>query len=88
MVFDWVTGVVFVCSVLHTMLPPWDMLHEFPTAQKYYKVVVYTVGYIAINGRSTVYRELSMGKQVQAVQAGQVQVGQPGQAVNHKTGNI
>jgi hypothetical protein len=52
---DWIA----ICSILHTFLPPWDALDGFPRAQKYYKVVVYTIGYMALNGRSTVYRSIS-----------------------------
>ena len=57
---DIVTRTMAVCSLLHTLLPPWDVLDDFPTAQKYYKVVVYVVGYIALNGRSTVYKSISI----------------------------
>ena len=48
-----------MCSVLHTVLPPWEGLQDFPTVQKYYKLLVYFIGYAALNGRSTVYRSLS-----------------------------
>ena len=51
---------VAVCSILHTFLPPWDFLNDFPRVQKYYKLLVYVVGYIAINGRSTVYKSISV----------------------------
>lgn len=64
---DWAAGAVVVCSILHTFMPPWDILGDFPNAQKYYKVIIYTVGYIAINGRSTVYQGISVNKQVAAV---------------------
>lgn len=59
---NWITvgtEVVAACSVLHTILPPWDFLNDFPTAQKFYKVFIYLVGYAALNGRSTVYPSLS-----------------------------
>lgn len=65
-IIDIVTKTVFVCSILHTMLPPWDILSEFPWWQKRYKVVVYVIGYVALNGRSTVYQKISVGKQVEA----------------------
>lgn len=58
-IFDIASFTIVLCSVLHTFLPPWDFLNDFPRAQKYYKVVIYVVGYIAINGRSTVYRSIS-----------------------------
>ena len=54
-----VADTVLICSVAHTLLPPWDALSDFPTAQKYYKVFIYTIGYIALNGRSTVYKSIS-----------------------------
>lgn len=53
------TETIVVCSLLHTFLPPWDFLNDFPRAQKYYKLAVYIIGYVALNGRSTVYRSLS-----------------------------
>ncbi len=53
--FDIVVG----CSVAHSVLPPWDFLADFPTAQKVYKAFVYLVGYVAINARSTVYKSIS-----------------------------
>lgn len=65
-IFDLVATLVLICSVLHTILPPWDVFNDFPRTQKYYKVVIYTVGYIALNARSTAYKQLSMGKQVDA----------------------
>jgi hypothetical protein len=54
------TEIVAGASVLHTVLPPWDFLDEFPTAQKLYKVFVYLVGYVALNARSTVYQKISV----------------------------
>jgi hypothetical protein len=56
---DLVFHVIVGCSVAHTLLPPWDFLDQFPTAQKYYKVFIYIVGYVALNGRSTVYKSIS-----------------------------
>lgn len=56
---DIVFDVVVVCSVLHSTLPPWDFLNDFPRAQKIYKVSIYLIGYIAINARSTIYKTIS-----------------------------
>lgn len=53
------TRTVVGCSVLHTVLPPWEAFDDFPRAQKYYKLLIYFVGYIALNGRSTLYKSLS-----------------------------
>lgn len=53
------TEVVTGASVLHTVLPPWEAFSDFPTGQKYYKLFVYIIGYVALNGRSTVYPSLS-----------------------------
>ena len=52
--FHLLTTITFAASVLHTLLPPWDFLADFPTAQKYYKAFIYCVGYIAISGRSAI----------------------------------
>lgn len=59
-VIDVITRVVFIASVAHSVMPPWDFLSDFPTAQKLYKILVYLVGFIAINGRSTVYHSISI----------------------------
>ena len=53
-------SIVLVCSLLHTFLPPWDFLNDFPGAQRYYKLFVYIVGYVALNARSTVYQRISV----------------------------
>jgi hypothetical protein len=53
------TSIVTICSAAHTFLPPWEAFNEFPTLQKYYKLFIYLIGYVALNGRSTVYPSLS-----------------------------
>ena len=55
------TEIVTGASILHTLLPPWDAFDDFPTAQKYYKLFIYIVGYAALNGRSTLYQSISTG---------------------------
>jgi hypothetical protein len=59
---DLIFHTIVACSVLHSLLPPWDFLDQFPQAQKYYKLLIYVVGYVALNGRSTVYRSISANK--------------------------
>lgn len=59
---DWFklgTTVVTACSVAHAMLPPWEVFNDFPRTQKVYKLVVYLVGYVALNWRSTLWKSLS-----------------------------
>lgn len=58
--FDIATAIVTICSILHTMLPPWEALNDFPRAQKYYKLAVYVIGYLALSGRSTLYKSISI----------------------------
>lgn len=60
---DIACDVVIGCSVAHTFLPPWDAppLQPFPRLQKYYRLLIYIVGYIGINARSTVYPSISVG---------------------------
>ena len=55
-----ITAITFGASVLHTFLPPWDFLNDFPRAQKYYKAFVFFVGYVAISARSTVNKSISI----------------------------
>lgn len=78
---DLATETVAVCSVLHTLLPPWDFLNEFPRVQKYYKLVIYVIGYLALNGRSTAYQSISMKNQIKNGNGGQHDVSQ--EAGNH-----
>jgi hypothetical protein len=56
---DIAAGTVVVCSLLYTFLPPWEFLDDFPAAQRYYKALVYVIGYIGLNARSTVYKGIS-----------------------------
>lgn len=56
---DLATETVAVCSVLHTILPPWEAFNDFPAAQRYYKLLIYIIGYAALNGRSTIYQGIS-----------------------------
>jgi len=63
--FHWVPIVITGCSLAHTLLPPWEMLDEFPSARRYYRLFVYIVGYVALNLRSTAYaKQISMPAQV------------------------
>lgn len=61
--------IVAGASVLHTFLPPWEAFNDFPTLQKYYKLAVYVVGYVALNGRSTVYPTISTASGTKASDA-------------------
>jgi hypothetical protein len=61
-IIDVVTRIVFFASVGHSCLPPWEFLNDFPRTQKVYKVLVYIIGFIAINGRSTVYHSISVAE--------------------------
>jgi hypothetical protein len=66
--FDWhkwldiATRAVFVASILHSVLPPWDAeaFRPFPSFMKYYKLLIYILGYVAINARSTLYKSISI----------------------------
>lgn len=63
-------GTIIVCSILHSTLPPWDFLNDFPTLQKYYKLLIYVIGYVALNARSTVYKSISTTQPTQPPQSG------------------
>jgi hypothetical protein len=54
--------IVFVCSLIHTFAPPWDIeaLQPFPRLKNAYRLFIYIVGYIALNARSTVYKSISV----------------------------
>lgn len=53
------TQTVTICSVVHNFLPPWEFLKEFPRAQRWYRLLVYLVGWVALNQRSTMYPSIS-----------------------------
>lgn len=57
-----VFNIIVFSSVLHTFLPPWDAepLKPFPRLQAYYRLIIYVVGYTALNARSTVYKSISI----------------------------
>jgi hypothetical protein len=55
-----VTRIVFIASICHSALPPWEFLADFPRTQKCYKAFIYLVGFIALNGRSTVHGSISI----------------------------
>ena len=59
---DILFDVIVACSFLHSFLPPWDIepLKPFPRLQSYYRLMIYIIGYIAINARSTVYKSISI----------------------------
>lgn len=56
---DICTETIAACSLLHTMLPPWEAFNDYPKVQKAYKLLVYLVGWFALNARSTVYKSIS-----------------------------
>lgn len=52
-----VLNVVVVASVVHVLLPPYEVFAKFPRFQKYYQVAVEIIAYLALNAR---------GKMIQA----------------------
>ena len=55
--FEVALRVVAVASVAHMFLPPYEVFDKFPNFQRYYAVLVQSVGYISLNAR---------GKMIQA----------------------
>lgn len=53
------SSLVTICSFLHTTLPPYEFLADYPRGQSAYKVSLYVIGYVALNARSTLYQSLS-----------------------------
>lgn len=55
------TNVVTVSSHLHSLLPPWDgdAIAAFPTFQKWYRLFIYFLGYVAASYRSSVHPSIS-----------------------------
>jgi hypothetical protein len=44
--------VIVGASILHIFLPPYDIFKDFPSFQRYYKLVLALVGYLALNVRT------------------------------------
>jgi len=59
---DWIdigTRAVAVCSVLYSILPPFELFGDYPSLQKAYKLFLGIIGSLAVNGRSKLYPSLS-----------------------------
>lgn len=64
-VFHIALRVVVASSVVHIFLPPYDVFNDFPRFQKYYKLFVAVVGYVALNARGKLiqaYPSVQQGK--------------------------
>jgi hypothetical protein len=63
-IVDIIARIVLMASICHSTLPPWDAeaFQPFPNFVKFYKVFIYIVGFVAVNGRSTVYQSISIQK--------------------------
>jgi hypothetical protein len=74
-------AIIVTSSALHTLLPPWDweaeFLVDFPRARagivrvvhnRWYKLIVYLVGFVAINARSTLWRSIAMPRQIRRLE--------------------
>jgi hypothetical protein len=53
--------IVMVSSHLHSLLPPWDgdAIKESPSFQKWYRLLIYFLGYAGASYRSSVYASIS-----------------------------
>jgi hypothetical protein len=51
---DWAARICLVFSVLNAILPPYDVLNDFPTAQKYYRLVLAIVKYFSGDVRTKI----------------------------------
>jgi hypothetical protein len=51
--------VVAISSIVHVILPPWEIFNDYPRIQRAYKLFVYLVGYAAIAIRSVIHPDLS-----------------------------
>ena len=57
--FDIGTRAVTVCSILYTVLPPYETFSDYPSLLKAYKLFLSILGSFAVNGRSRLYPSLS-----------------------------
>lgn len=61
-----VLRVIVVSSVVHIFLPPYDVFNDFPRFQKYYKLFVAVVGYVALNARGKLIQAYPSVQQAKA----------------------
>lgn len=54
-IYDAVAGMVLICSLLYSVLPPYDGYGDFPRFQKFYKAFIFTIGHMGANARSSLY---------------------------------
>lgn len=57
--FDIGTRAVTVCSILYTVLPPYETFADYPSLLKAYKLFLSILGSFAVNGRSRLYPSIS-----------------------------
>lgn len=72
----WVTLVIAIASILHTVLPPWESFGFSPRFQAFYRVVLYFLAYPSISLRSTVHPSISTQDGTQVSQAAQTSMSQ------------
>jgi hypothetical protein len=53
---DWLARICFAFSILNAILPPYDVLNDFPSAQKYYKLLLGIVRYFAGDVRTNIMK--------------------------------
>lgn len=51
---DWAARICLAFSILNAILPPYDVLAEFPNAQRYYKLVLAVVRYFSGDVRTRI----------------------------------
>lgn len=73
-VLGWVSRVVLLCSILHTLLPSWEGLSFSPKFQNGYRIFIYIIGGVAISLRSTVHPSISTQNGTQISQAAKLQI--------------
>jgi hypothetical protein len=61
-IIHWILQIIVGASILHAILPPYDVLNDFPNAQKYYKLLLAIVAYVALNVRTKVIQAYPSAK--------------------------
>lgn len=75
LIVGYLLKIIVGASVLHVVLPPYEVLNDFPEAQKYYKVFLGVVQYAALNLRTQLIQVYPQAKA--ALQGGEVEPKQP-----------
>jgi hypothetical protein len=72
-IYDTITGIVFVSSLVYSLLPPWEWFDKWPNFQAIYKIIVMTIArWGSANLRKNLYPQTAIENQIDKAISGPV----------------